>query len=70
MTLTFPIFGISGLLGVFRTNVVKPATKSTPEHELAYEERAFLRELIARNPEALENEQAVMAMMTQYPRSF
>ena len=70
MKLMFPIFGILGLLGVLRTNTAKSATKSIPEHEATYEERAFLRELIARNLEVLENEHAVMAMMTQYPKSF
>ena len=70
MTLTLPIFKYSALRWLFRGTTVKPATEVTPEHEDAYAERVFLRELLARNPEAIQSDIGFMAMMAQYPRYF
>jgi hypothetical protein len=55
---------------MFRGTIAKPATDDTPEHETAFAERAFLRELLARNPEGIQSDLGLMAMMTQYPRYF
>jgi hypothetical protein len=55
---------------LFRAALANPATDAMPEHETAYAERAFLRELLARNPEAIQSDVGLMAMMSQYPRQF
>ncbi len=70
MTFTLPIFKFPALKWLFRGTTVKPATEVTPEHENAYAERVFLRELLARNPEAIQSDHGLMAMMAQYPRCF
>lgn len=70
MTLTFPKFKLPKMKWMFRGTIAKPATDATPEHETAYAERAFLRELLARNPESIQSDLGLMAMMTQYPRHF
>ncbi|MFC6640003.1 hypothetical protein GV827_22880 [Sulfitobacter sp. JBTF-M27] len=70
MTLTFPVFKLPTMKWMFRGTIAKPATDVTPEHETAYAERAFLRELLTRNPEGIQSDLGLMAMMTQYPRHF
>ena len=70
MTITLPMFELRALNRLFRWTTAKPATEVTPEHENAYAERAFLRELLARNPEAVQSDIGLMAMMSQYPRYF
>ena len=68
MTLTLLMFKLPSLKWLFRGTIAKPATEVTPEHENAYAERVFLRELLARNPEAIQSDQGLMAMMAQYQR--
>jgi hypothetical protein len=46
--------------------IANPATDATPEHGIAYAERAFLRELLAHNPEAIQSDLGLMEMMSQY----
>ena len=70
MTLTFPAFKLPTMKWMFRGAIAKPTTDATPEHEIAYAERAFLRELVTRNPEAIQSDLGLMAMMSQYPRQF
>ncbi|WP_162798267.1 hypothetical protein [Sulfitobacter sp. SK011] len=70
MTLTFPAFKLPTLKSMFRAALANPATEATPEHETAYAERAFLREVLAHNPEAIQSDVGLMAMMSQYPRQF
>ncbi|SFS20945.1 hypothetical protein [Yoonia litorea] len=70
MTLTFPAFKLPTLKSMFGGAVANPATDATPEHEIAYAERAFLRELLAQNPEAIQSDLGLMAMMSQYPQQF
>ena len=70
MTLTFPAFKLPNLKWMFRAAIANPATDATPEHEIAYAERAFLRELLAHNPEAIQSDLGLMEMMSQYPRQF
>jgi len=70
MKLTLPKFKFPALKWLFRGPTVKPATEVTPEHEDAYAERVFLRELLARNPEAIQSDLGFMALMAQYPRYF
>ena len=70
MTLTLLMFKLPSLKWLFRGTTAKPATEVTPEHENAYAERVFLRELLARNPEAIQSDLGLMAMMGQYPRYF
>ena len=70
MTLTFPIFSLSALKLTFRKTDPVSAEIKLPEHEEAYAQRAFLRELMARNPEAIQSDVGLMAMMSQYPRNF
>lgn len=70
MTLTFPAFKLPTLKSMFRGAIANPATVASPEHEIAYAERAFLRELLAHNPEAIQSDLGLMEMMSQYPRQF
>jgi len=70
MTFTFPAFKLPTLSSMLPEAITNPATCATPEHEIAYAERAFLRELLARNPEAFQSDLGLMAMMSQYPREF
>ena len=70
MTLTFPAFKLPTLKSMFHRAIANPATDVTPEHETAYAERAFLRELLAHNPEGIQSDVGLMAMMTQYPQHF
>lgn len=70
MTLAFPAFKLPNLKSMFRGAFANAATDATPEHEIAYAERAFLRELFAHNPEAIQSDVGLMAMMSQYPRQF
>ena len=68
MTLTFPDFKLPILKWISKEAIANPATDATPEHEVAYAERAFLRELLAHNPEAIQSDLGLMEMMSQYPR--
>ena len=70
MTLTFPAYKLPTLKSMFPGAIANPATDATPEHETAYAERAFLRELLARNPEAIQSDLGLMEMMSQYSRQF
>lgn len=70
MTLTLPMYKHPAMKWLFRGTTAKPPTEVTPEHENAYAEREFLRELLARNPEAIQSDFGLMAMMAQYPRYF
>lgn len=70
MTFTFPVFKFPTMKWTLRVTIAKPATDVTPEHEIAYHERAFLRELLTRNPEGIQSDLGLMAMMTQYPQHF
>ena len=70
MTLTLPMFKLPAPKWLFRDRTAKPATEVTPEHEKVYAERVFLRELLARNPEAIQSDLGLMAMMAQYPGYF
>jgi len=70
MTLTFPAFKFPTLKSMFRGAIANPATDTTPEHEIAYAERTFLRELLAQNPEAIQSDLGLMEIMSQYPRHF
>lgn len=70
MTFTFPAFKLPAMKWMIRRAIANPATDATPEHEIAYAERAFLRELLAHNPEAIQSDVGLMAMMSQYPRQF
>lgn len=73
MTLTFPIFNLSNLIRNFRATNIQPAAPAAQlnsEHDNALAERAFLRELMFNNPEAIQSDLGLMAMMTQYPRQF
>ena len=70
MTFIFPAFKLPTLSSMLPGAIANPATWATPEHEIAYAERAFLRELLARNPEAFQSDLGLMAMMSQYPREF
>jgi hypothetical protein len=70
MTLTFPVFKLPTMKWMFRGTIAKPAIDATSEHETAHAERAFLRELLARNPEGIQSDLGLMAMMTQYPQHF
>jgi hypothetical protein len=55
---------------MFRGAIANPATVASPEHEIAYAERAFLREMLAHNPEAIQSDLGLIEMMSQYPRQF
>ena len=70
MTLTFPAFKLPTLSSMVRGVIANPATEATPEHVIAYAERAFLRELLAHHPEAIQSDVGLMAMMSQYPGQF
>ena len=70
MTFTFPAFDLPNLKWMFRGAIANPAADATPEHEIASAERTFLRELLAHNPEAIQSDLGLMAMMSQYPRQF
>ena len=76
MTLTFPalklatMFKLPAMKWMLGWPIARPATDVTPEHETAYAERTFLRELLARNPEGIQSDLGLMAIMTQYPRHF
>ncbi|MBL4767545.1 MAG: hypothetical protein JKY94_07485 [Rhodobacteraceae bacterium] len=73
MTLTFPMFIISNLKRTLRAAVAQPAAltnQMNSEGDNAIAERAFLYELMSRNPEAIQSDLDLMAMMTQYPRQF
>ena len=47
-----------------------PETTATLPHEDALAERAILREMMMQNPEAIQSDLGLMAMMTQYPQQF
>ncbi|CTQ51840.1 hypothetical protein LP7551_00356 [Roseibium album] len=70
MTLTLQMFKLPALKWFFPGATANPAAEVTPEHEIAHFERVFLRELLARNPEAIQSDLGLMAMMAQYPRYF
>jgi len=73
MTLTFPIFNISSLKQTIFAAFAWPATSTAlaiSEYDDALAERAFLRELMFNNAEAIQSDLALMEMMTQYPRHF
>ena len=70
MTLIFPGFKLATMKWMFRSAIDKPAIDAMPEHEIAHAERAFLRELLAHNPDAIQSELGLMAMMSQYPQHF
>ncbi|AGI66161.1 hypothetical protein OAN307_c04200 [Octadecabacter antarcticus 307] len=67
MTLTFPTSNLSNLKWSFGAARTKSATEVISERDDALAERAFLRELMAHNPEAIQSDLGLMAMMTQYP---
>lgn len=70
MTLTFPFFDLSNILRNSRATQINPTAPQSSENETAYAEREFLRELMARNPEAIQSDLGMMALMTQYPHHF
>jgi hypothetical protein len=73
MTLTFPTFNISNLkrsLFAATAQLAVPTTQVISEADNVRVERAFLCELMSRNPEAIQSDLDFMAMMTQYPRQF
>jgi hypothetical protein len=73
MTLTFPIINLSNLKRTFWAIVAQstaPTAQENSEGDNAHPERAFLRELMFNNPEAIQSDLGLMAMMTQYPRQF
>ncbi len=70
MTLTFPMFDLSNLKRSFGATITKPAAQVNSESDNAHPERTFLRELMFNNPEAIQSDLGLMAMMTQYPRQF
>ncbi len=73
MTLTFPMFNISDLKQtLFATfaRLAAPTAQAISEYDDALAERAFLRELMFNNAEAIQSDLGLMEMMTQYPRHF
>ncbi len=63
MTLTFPIFNISNLIQTLCATIaqpVAPTTQVNSESENALAERAFLRELLACNPEGIQSDLGLM----------
>lgn len=73
MTFTFPFFGFLDRKSILRQpNEMDQSSvqKNTSEDENSEAERAFLREIMRENPEALQSEIGVMALMSQYPRNF
>ena len=70
MSRTLSILKIPNLTWTFPRRAAQPAPKNSSVDEIPYAERERLRELIARNPEVVQSEFGVMAMMAQYPRIF
>lgn len=73
MTFTFPIFNICKLKWTLFASIAQPAAPTTQvnsEGDKALAERAFLYEMMSRNPEATQSDLSIMAMMSQYPRQF
>lgn len=73
MTLTFPMFNLSNLKRTLFTTFAQPTAPTTQvnsEGDNALAERAFLYELMSRNPEGIQSDLGLMTMMTQYPRQF
>jgi hypothetical protein len=73
MTLTFPSFNLSNLKWALCTTIAQPAgptAQANSERDNVHPDRAFLRELMFNNPEAVQSDLGLMAMMTQYPRDF
>ena len=73
MTLTFPAISLAKIC----QNLFAPLPLPTPPetdvsmpHEDALAERAILREMMMQNPEAIQSDLGLMAMMTQYPQQF
>lgn len=65
MKLTFPAFRLPTFKWMFRGTIAKATIDVMPEHETAYAERAFLSELLDRNPEGIQSDIGLMAMMSQ-----
>jgi len=73
MTLTFPMFNLSNLKRALCATIAQPAAPTAQvnsEDDNVLGESAFLRELMSNNPEAVQGEFGLMAMMTLYPRDF
>ncbi|UZD92045.1 hypothetical protein [Cognatishimia activa] len=73
MTFTLPFFGILDWKSILRPSNKgnqSPVQENASEDESSEAERAFLREIMRENPEALQSEIGVMALMSQYPRNF
>lgn len=73
MTLTFPSFGLFNLIALLRGpagSQRKARPEPVPEHDLARADRAFVRELMARNPEAIQSEHGMLMLMALYPMHF
>lgn len=70
MTPTFPTFSPSIPKWSFRKAGAKPAAEVNSENDEKIAECDFLRELVLRNPEAIQSDLGLMALMTQYPRYF
>ena len=77
MTLTFSNFGFSSLTALLRPQPrthalprLEPQLLSAPEADEAHADRAFVRELLAHNPEAVQSEQGMMMLMALYPKHF
>ncbi|MFV2002672.1 MAG: hypothetical protein ACC619_06780 [Paracoccaceae bacterium] len=73
MTLTFPQFGFSKLTRLLRQS---PGPQELPranqlfENDVSRTERTFLLEVMCANPEAVQSDLGLMAMMSQYPTRF
>ena len=67
------MFDYSVLNWGFRATPAKPAAPISQVNsggDNTHEERVFLRELMLNNPEAIQSEVGLMAMMTQFPQQF
>lgn len=69
MTLTAQYFRFFIHFGAVIPASAKTETTLDAEDQ-APEDRAFLRDMMARNPEAMQSDLGMMAMMSQYPRHF
>ena len=73
MTFSFSFFGFSDWKSVLAWPKGEDRSsdqKTVLDHKNNQLEREFLRDVLRDNPEALQSELGVMALMSQYPRHF
>jgi len=73
MTLSFPMFSLFNLIQSLRKSAnsqTSPGPEQIHENDVVRADRAFLHELMCHNPEGIQSELGLMAMMTQFPMKF